>query len=65
MPFCLFEIRMSPQLHKCVYGSTSAPRQTFRWGGFRPMVFMQRGLAVGIWMIAGVAVGMWLWVTGA
>jgi O-antigen ligase len=34
-------------------------------GGFRPMVFMQHGLAVGFWMTAASLIGVWLLVTGS
>ena len=44
----LFEIRMSPQLHRWVYGYF--PHESFaqqiRGGGFRPVVFLNHGLAV-------------------
>ncbi len=64
VPLCLFEIRMSPQLHALVYGySQHAFDQAMRGGGWRPMVFMQHGLAVGLWMSAAsvVAVTWWRW----
>jgi hypothetical protein len=66
VPLCLLEIRMSPQLHKWVYGSHQHVfDQTKRFGGFRPTVFMQHGLAVGFWMTAASLVGVWLLVSGA
>ena len=46
----LFEIRMSPQLHRWVYGYF--PGDTFvqqiRGGGFRPVVFFSHGLALAL-----------------
>ncbi|HLO47554.1 MAG TPA: O-antigen ligase domain-containing protein [Kamptonema sp.] len=64
-PFCLYESRMSPQLHRMVYGFT--PRldfgQAIRLGGYRPTVFMEHGLAVGMWMMAAALLGVWLWQT--
>ena len=66
VPFCLFEIKMSPQLHNMVYGyHQHAFGQTIRFGGYRPMVFMQHGLAVGFWMTAASLVGVWLMVSGS
>ena len=66
VPFCLFEVKMSPQLHKYIYGrSPHAITQEKRWGGYRPQVFMQSGLAVGMWMTAASLVGVWMWVTGS
>ena len=64
VPFCLYEIRMSPQIHKAVYGfSVGSFAQTVRLGGYRPMVFLQHGLAVGMWMTSASLVGVWLWQT--
>ena len=61
VPFCLFEIRFSPQLHKLLYGyHPFAFGTTRRLGGFRPMVFTQNGLALGLWMAAASACAIWL-----
>ena len=61
IPFCLYEIRMSPQLHHIVYGyHQHSFAQTSRYGGWRPMVFMQHGLMVGMWMASASLVGLWL-----
>lgn len=50
-PFCLYEVRMSPSLHRIVYGyHQHSFGQTIRGGGYRPMVFMDHGLMVGLWM---------------
>lgn len=61
--FTLYEIKMSPQLHTMVYGFF--PHENFtmtrRWGGWRPNVFMQHGLAVGLFMSTCAVVGIWLW----
>ena len=65
VPFCLFEIRMSPQLHHMVYGFHQHDfAQTIRFGGYRPTVFMQHGLAVSLWMTIAFLVGIWLKLTG-
>ena len=65
VPLCLFEARMSPQLHRIVYGyHPHSFAQTMRMGGFRPTVFMQHGLEVGIWMMAASLIGIWLWKVG-
>ncbi len=66
VPFCLYEVRMSPQMHRIVYGGFPHAdfSQTVRLGGYRPMVFMQHGLAVGAFMMAATLVGLWLWQTG-
>jgi O-antigen ligase len=66
IPFCLFEIRMSPQLHTWVYGfHQHAFSQTHRFGGWRPTVFLQHGLVVGMWMSMAALVGLWLWLCGS
>ncbi len=66
MPLCLWEIRMSPQLHNTVYGfQQHSFAQTLRFGGWRPLVFLQHGLAVSLWMAAATLVGLWLWRSGA
>lgn len=44
----LFEVRMSPQLHRWIYGYVPTPFfMAHRLGGFRPLLFMQSGIAVG------------------
>lgn len=61
VPLCLFEVKMSPQLHNWVYGYHQHDfSQTMRMGGWRPTVFMQHGLAVGMWMCMTSLVGVWL-----
>ena len=66
IPLCLYEIRMSPQLHHIVYGyHQHSFVQHYRFGGWRPKVFMQHGLMVGMFMTAAALSGFWLWRTGA
>jgi hypothetical protein len=66
VPLCLLEIRLSPQLHRWVYGFHPAHfAMAIRFGGYRPMVFMQHGLMVGMWMTSATLCGVWLWRTGA
>ena len=65
IPFCLFEIRMSPQLHTIVYGyNFQGSEHSHRFGGWRPAVFMAHGLMVGMWMTMSSLVGLWLWTSG-
>ncbi len=66
VPLCLFEMRLSPQLHRIVYGGIASAdfSQTVRLGGYRPTVFLIHGLAVGAFMMAATLVGIWLWQTG-
>lgn len=66
VPFCWYELVMSPQLHRIVYGWHQHDFiQTARGGGWRPMVFMQHGLMVAAWMMSASLVGVWLWLSGA
>jgi hypothetical protein len=66
LPLCLLEVRMSPQLHRWVYGyHQHSFGQQKRFGGYRPMVFMQHGLACAMWMTTASIVGLWLWMSGA
>jgi hypothetical protein len=47
IPFELWEIRFSPNIHRLVYGFfQDAFDETMRWGGYRPLVFMKHGLAL-------------------
>jgi hypothetical protein len=47
----LMEIRLSPQLHRWVYGFHQHEfAQAVRGSGYRPMVFMPHGLAVALFM---------------
>jgi hypothetical protein len=66
-PLCLLEIRLSPQLHTWVYGyfPHSSFGQSIRYGGFRPTVFMEHGLAVGAWMCTVALAAFWSWRSGA
>jgi hypothetical protein len=63
VPLCLYEGRFSPQLHRMVYGyfaHSSGLRQAMRYGGYRPNVFMEHGLMVGMWMMTVALVCIWL-----
>lgn len=53
--FQLIEVRFSPQLHTWVYGFFQHSfEQMMRQGGFRPIVFMNHGLAVAMFTMVGV-----------
>ncbi len=61
VPFCLWEMRMSPQLHRQLYGfHQHSFGQSMRYGGYRPVVFMNHGLMVGMWMASAALCGVWL-----
>jgi hypothetical protein len=62
VPLCLYEIRMSPQLSNIFYGFfPHSFLQHMRYGGFRPIVFMQHGLMVALWMAVSFTVAFWFW----
>jgi hypothetical protein len=62
VPLCWWEIRMSPHLHFQLYGYYQHDFiHTVRYGGFRPMVFKQGGLAVSLWMAGATIQAFWLW----
>ena len=65
IPFCWFELVMSPQLHRLTYGfHQHSFLQTLRdGGGFRPMVYMDHGLMTSTWMGLGLFLGAWLFYT--
>ncbi len=61
IPFCMFEMIMSPQIHRLTYGyHQHSFLQTIRAGGFRPMVYMEHGLMAAIWMTSATSLGIWL-----
>ena len=61
----LFEVRMSPQLHTWVYGFFPHDFiQHIRAGGFRPVVFLNHGLMVGIFLCLAVLSALVLWREG-
>jgi hypothetical protein len=65
LPLCWIEMRISPQLHRMVYGyHQHGFMQTIRYGGYRPMIFLQHGLMVGMWMVTATLAGLALWRTG-
>jgi hypothetical protein len=64
VPLCWYELRFSPQLHAMVYGFYQYEfAQARRYGGWRPIVFMQHGLAVALWMTSCAVTACWLWWT--
>jgi len=61
----LYELRMSPQLHRLVYGFHQHDfHQTMRGGGWRPMVFTAHGLVAAQYVLLGTAAALALWRSG-
>jgi hypothetical protein len=66
MPLCLWEMRMSPQLHHTLYGFYPTRfERAVRLGGYRPMMFLRHGIAVGLWMCTTALAAFWLWRSGS
>jgi hypothetical protein len=65
VPLCLAEMQLGPKLHLWVYGFYQHdPTQAVRFDGIRPVLFMEHGLALGLWMSAACLAGYWLWRAG-
>lgn len=66
VPLCWYEARTFSSLHVLVYGTDTGREaaQSIRYGGYRPQVFMEHGLMLGIWLMAACIVGIALWRTG-
>ena len=65
IPLCLLELRLSPQLNYWVYGfHQNQFWRNLRMEGFRPVVFMNNGLMVGMWMATATVISFWLWLSG-
>lgn len=70
VPLCLYEIKFSPMLHVQVYGFHQHAWDQARrgasggwFGMWRPTVFMQHGLAVGMFMSSAALAASWLWMS--
>lgn len=59
----LVEMRLSPQLHRWVYGFHQHSFLQHIRDGFRPMVFLQHGLWVGFFIFSAVMASAALWKT--
>ncbi|MDM8556179.1 O-antigen ligase family protein [Desulfococcaceae bacterium HSG7] len=60
IPLVLYELKMSPQLHRIVWGYMQHDfSQTIRGGGYRPMVFMEHGIMLGMWVCMAAMIGVW------
>lgn len=58
----LFEIRMSPQLSNWIYGYFPSSFSTEgRYGGFRPVVFFDNGLALSFFVMSALLASIALW----
>jgi hypothetical protein len=67
-PLILWEVRMSPQLHKQLYGTVASGMlrgSSLGIPGYRPNVFIGHGLAVSMFMLMCTLSAFWLWKTKA
>lgn len=61
----LIEIRMSPQLHRWIYGYHQYDfSMTMRFGGYRPMIFMLTGLATSMFILSTTVAAWARWRAG-
>lgn len=65
VPLCWYESRTFSSLHVLVYGMDTGRdvAQSIRYGGYRPQVFLEHGLMLGVWMMTACLVGVILWRT--
>lgn len=65
VPLCLIEIRLSPQLHRWVYGTHAVPfHMAKRLGGYRPTLMFRHGIEVGTWLATSGIIGIWFSMIG-
>lgn len=61
-PLCILETATHINLHGLIYRFTAGSAD-LRYGGYRPSVFLQNGLALGTWMMFATLMGIILWRT--
>lgn len=66
VPLCWLESRIYTSLMGIIYGVSTGrdAAQSFRYGGYRPQLFMEHGLMLGVWMMTACLMGVALWKTG-
>lgn len=64
VPLCAWEIRMSPQLHRIVYGiPLKAFKHAQRGSLWKPNVFTNHGLMLALFMACAAVLAYWIWTT--
>jgi hypothetical protein len=64
LPLVWYELRMSPQLHRTLYGFHQwGFAHVFRYGGYRPRVFLNTEIMLSTWLAAATVVGLYLWMS--
>ncbi|MBW4693013.1 MAG: O-antigen ligase domain-containing protein [Lyngbya sp. HA4199-MV5] len=61
-PLCILETATRINLHGLIYRFTAGAAD-LRYGGYRPSVFLQNGLTLGVWMMFATLMGIILWRT--
>jgi hypothetical protein len=65
LPLCLVEFATGPRLYEFLYGFQPYRTQGMvRYVGYRPIVFLEDGNALGIWLAASSLTAWWLWRSG-
>ena len=62
VPAILLELRLSPFMKGLVYGMYQW--EGYRYGGYRPFVFLTTGLELGMWMTTVSLTAVWIWRCG-
>lgn len=66
IPLIMIELRMSPQLHRWVYGFRPTDFQhSIRGGGYRPVGFVRGGLTLALFIAQAMMMAVVLWWTGS
>ena len=66
VPLCWIEVVAGPRLHLWLYGYAQGAIDptAMRFGGWRPMVFLNNGIMAALWMTVAALVALWLWRAG-
>ena len=65
LPFCAWEIKMSPRLHEVVYGiKLKSFKHAIRSLGWRPNVFLEHGLMAAMVIAMATLTAFWMWIAG-
>lgn len=65
-PLVLIEFWCGPFLNRSVFGFAQPTLDKIsRFGGLRPIVFLESSIMLAVWMAAAALIGIWLWRTRA
>ena len=63
-PLCVFESRFGTNLNLFIYGFHTTYWEGYRYGGYRPRVFLLSGLECGMWFCLVTLMATWCWTRG-